>query len=182
MNIFASSKCPIQSAQALDNSRVVKMVLESAQILHTSLYFHNKSLYYTAEYTPIVIKNSKVLCSSPKTKTAYYLFGVRTYAPSHINHVIVRWARTSHGNYTWLLRHFQALCQEYTRRYGKIHKCEQYLSIFKEHANLLPTGSRTPFVNCTVYKDEPDVHVAYKKYLQDKWDNDKRTPTWDIRI
>ncbi len=35
MNIFASSPCPTQSALNLDDRRLVKMVLESAQLLST---------------------------------------------------------------------------------------------------------------------------------------------------
>ena len=37
MNIFASSYNPLESAQALDDKRVVKMVLESAQLLSTAM-------------------------------------------------------------------------------------------------------------------------------------------------
>jgi hypothetical protein len=33
MNIFAVSDCPIECAKALDNKRLVKMVLETAQLL-----------------------------------------------------------------------------------------------------------------------------------------------------
>jgi len=38
MNIFATSHCPIESAKALDDKRVIKMILESAQLLSTALY------------------------------------------------------------------------------------------------------------------------------------------------
>jgi len=37
MNIFVTSECPIECAKYLDNKRVVKMVLESAQLLSTAL-------------------------------------------------------------------------------------------------------------------------------------------------
>ena len=37
MNIFAVSADPVQCAQALDNRRLVKMVLETAQMLSTTL-------------------------------------------------------------------------------------------------------------------------------------------------
>lgn len=33
MNIFATYDCPVESAQVLDDKRVVKMILESAQLL-----------------------------------------------------------------------------------------------------------------------------------------------------
>lgn len=37
MNIFVSNNCPIKSAQFLDDKRVVKMILESAQLLSTAI-------------------------------------------------------------------------------------------------------------------------------------------------
>jgi hypothetical protein len=36
MNIFATSQCPIQCAQEMTNVHVVKMILESAQLLSTA--------------------------------------------------------------------------------------------------------------------------------------------------
>lgn len=40
MNIFASSTSPIRSARFLDDKRVVKMILESAQLLSTAAAVH----------------------------------------------------------------------------------------------------------------------------------------------
>lgn len=37
MNIFATSDCPLTSAQYLDDKRVIKMILESAQLMCTAL-------------------------------------------------------------------------------------------------------------------------------------------------
>jgi len=37
MNIFATSKCPMESASYLDDKRVVKMCLETAQLLCTAI-------------------------------------------------------------------------------------------------------------------------------------------------
>lgn len=38
MNIFVTSECPAASAQYLDDKRVIKMILESAQILSTVIH------------------------------------------------------------------------------------------------------------------------------------------------
>lgn len=40
MNIFAAFKCPIDSARYLDDKRLVKMILESVQLLSTALNEH----------------------------------------------------------------------------------------------------------------------------------------------
>jgi len=134
MNIFATDPCPIKCAQYLDDKRVVKMCLETAQILST-------------------------VCGEG-------------YRPTHKNHPVVKWAK---DNYGWTLEHFMALSNEYYLRYGKIHKCNSLLKTFID--NRIETLG-TPFVNCTTYKHIPDVHMAYKLYLNDKWDTDKREPTW----
>ena len=45
MNIFVTNDCPIISAQALDNKRVVKMVLETAQLLSTAIFINSNVAY-----------------------------------------------------------------------------------------------------------------------------------------
>lgn len=146
MNIFVTDQCPIKSAKFLDNKRVIKMILESAQMLSTALILNN---------------------------------GPQIYRITHKNHPCTIWARTTQGNYKWLIQHFKALCDEYTLRYGKIHKCEQYYDTFINHIYLLPFGDLTDFVNCTSnYKNIDDIFKAYKLHLTDKWNNDKLKPKW----
>ena len=57
MNIFVTSNCPILSAQALDNKRVVKMVLETAQVLSTAIFI-NSGITYDGIYKPTHLKHS----------------------------------------------------------------------------------------------------------------------------
>jgi hypothetical protein len=152
MNIFVTSACPKKSAAALDDKRVVKMVLESAQMLSTAINEHG---------------------------------GVAPYKSTHKNHPANVWARTTRSNYMWLYAHFKALCEEYTNRYGKVHKCESYVMDFKRLAIHIPEGTITMFANCAAnasigisYKDDTDVFQAYRKYLSARWQTDKRKPTW----
>lgn len=57
MNIFVSSFDPVESAQVLDNSRLIKMILESAQILSTVLHLNNiKSPYKPTHKNHPVVK------------------------------------------------------------------------------------------------------------------------------
>lgn len=145
MNIFASYACPKKSAQFLDDKRVIKMVLESAQLLSTAIN----------EYG-----------------------GNGPYKTTHKNHPCAIWTRQTINNYYWLYNHFIALCNEYTNRYNKVHKCFSLTSEFKIGSVIIPDGDQTPFPNCTIFKDESDIHKAYRAYLVHKWNNDKRTPTW----
>jgi hypothetical protein len=148
MNIFASNKCPTLSAQVLDDKRVVKMILESAQILCTAM--HIKGV--PADKIP--------------------------YKPTHINHPCVKCAADSRGNYIWLFKHYIALCSEYYERYHKTHKCYYFKELLETGASRISEGDFYTPCNCTTYKDIDDVYTAYKLYLSDKWKNDKRKPTW----
>lgn len=154
MNIFATSQCPTQSAKFLDDKRCIKMCLESAQLLSTALRVHGYK-------------------------------GADVYRIAHLNHPSSKWTRATRGNYQWLLAHFKALCVEYTRRTGKTHASSKLLSVFEANANLIPDGERLPFSNNARnlekgvdYTIEPDVHLAYRKYLSDRWVSDKRPPAW----
>jgi hypothetical protein len=144
MNIFVTDLDPVACAQALDDKRVIKMILESAQMLSTAINV---------------------------------LGGKGPYKTTHANHPCSVWARTSNANYYWLLNHFQALCDEYSSRYGKIHKCNDYYPEFSLGASLVPVGDLTPFANCTPHKDLETL-TAYRLTMKEKWASDKRAPTW----
>jgi len=145
MNIFASDINPKKSAINLDDKRVVKMVLESAQLLSTAIS----------------------VCGE-----------VAPYKPTHKNHPCSVWVRKTRSNYLWLLEHFKYLCQEYTARYNKTHKCEKYLTDFHYMQKWIPDGPLTTHPNCTIFKGVKNVYLAYKLCLNDKWCTDIRTPTW----
>ena len=153
MNIFATYSCPRQSARYLDNKRVIKMILESAQLLSTALRNHGLNAPYRS---------------------------------THIHHPCTKWVCKSRSNYMWLLIHFDALCAEYTKRYDKIHKSYQYTNDFRLLGHVLPDIGLTEFANCAAnsklgidYKHIPDVHLAYRLYLSDRWCLDVREPTWE---
>ena len=144
MNIFVTSNCPIKCAEYLDNKRLVKMVLETAQLLSTA------ARIYSSEDN-------------------------RIYKATHVNHPCSKWVRETKQNYLWTLRHFHALSNEYTKRYGKIHKSSLLYPYLKEHAEAMPEGEITPFANCAAnkslgicYKHIEDVHEAYRLYLDER--------------
>jgi hypothetical protein len=117
--------------------------------------------------------------SAQMLSTAINLRGGRgPYRTTHANHPCSIWTRTSTANYLWLLQHFQALCSEYTRRFGKIHACTRFMKGFEEGLWLIPDGELTPWPNCTPLKEEQDTHLAYKLTLEQKWKHDVRPPTW----
>lgn len=89
------------------------------------------------------------------------------YRVTHQNHPMSKFVRTTKGNYKWTCDHLEALLQEYTERYGKIHKCAQYLNLFRNSIHLIPDGDLTTFPQCMPdeYRDEDPVK-AYKTYYK----------------
>ena len=139
MNIFVVEDCPIKCARALPDKLVVKMPLESAQMLSTAHrllspheYCEEMSLY----------------------KKAYY------------NHPCTIWARETDENYRWLLIHWISLCEEYYHRYGKYHaswvRLWDGLKIFPMN---ITEGDLTPFAQAMPAKYKNDCAVtAYRAY------------------
>ena len=79
----------------------------------------------------------------------------------------------SSDNYFWHYQHFIALCEEYTYRYGKIHKCEKDLKDVLCHLpENIPRGDQTPFE--LAMKSNPecialgDPVKAYQAFYQTK--------------
>lgn len=70
MNIFATSSCPYQSAKYLDDKRVVKMCLESAQILSTVMHLYGED----APYKPTHQNHPCVKWAAESRVNAQWLF------------------------------------------------------------------------------------------------------------
>lgn len=159
MNIFATSPCPVESAVALDDVRVIKMILESAQMLSGAIY----------------------VCSGKVHDDIY--------KPTHLKHPCTVWATSSSENWKWLYKHTEALCAEYTFRYEREHKTKAVLQpLWNYHLRFVPEGEMSPFVNCTRstsfdqnFLDIADVHLAYRMYLSLKYSKSSRMPRWTKR-
>lgn len=109
MNIFALSKCPVESAQQMLNKHVVKMPTESCQMLHTNALFQEFVERYGYEPTLRRLKEYHEEIESSLMK------------PAMLNHPSTIWAREIEDNTKWLYEHAIALCGEYTDRYDKQH-------------------------------------------------------------
>ena len=141
MNIFVLDKCPILAAQAQCNKHVVKMTLETAQLLSTC--HHLKA-------------------TRPSRKL---------YKPTHINHPCSVWLRQSTGNYDWLFAHWCALLEEYHFRYGGVHKPRELLGQLSRAPDTLVQGPMTPFAlampdECKVGDAVESYRAYYRKYKQ----------------
>jgi hypothetical protein len=146
MNIFITSKCPIESAQALANIHVNKMICESLQLLCTA---------------------HSVLDGT-----------VKVFKPTHQNHPCSIFTRKSSGNYEWLYKHFKALCDEYTFRTGKVHKCAEHLEDVATPPLNISQGELDFDFMCMDddCKKTLDVHKNYRYYLSKKYSE------WQTRV
>ena len=95
------------------------------------------------------------------------------YKPTHKNHPCSVWIRKNSGNYNWAYRHAKALCQEYTRRTGKVHKTEEVLDKLKTLPNNIGKGEVTTFAMAMPDEFKKlgvfDQTKAYKAYLNEKF-------------
>ena len=138
MNIFILNEDPIKAAQDQCDKHVVKMIVESAQMLSTA----HRMLDGTIESRP---------SKSGKRILKYYKLSDKRedilYKAVHHNHPCTVWSRESCCNYSWHYEHFIALCDEYTYRYGKIHSTDTKLrKILKTMPNNINrAGGRTHF-------------------------------------
>ena len=109
MNIFALSRCPIESTVQMIDKHIVKMPTETCQMLHTNALFQEFSDIYG--YEP----------SLARLKEYHEESGSILMKPAMLNHPSTIWARQNIHNTLWLYQHGMALCEEYTFRYGKVH-------------------------------------------------------------
>ena len=157
MNIFYLDRDPKLAAICLYNKHVVKMILESAQMLCTA---HHVIMGDDADVP---------------------------YKTTHKNHPSTIWARQSAQNYAWLYHHMIALGEEYYVRYGKKHlsitKCEDKLA--KLPGGILETGfTQPPQCMPDEYKDECSIQAYWNYYIGEKHRvaNPKTEKIYDKRI
>ena len=142
MNIFYLDRDPVTAAKAMTNKHVVKMIVESAQLLSTA--------HRVLDGTPTV-----QLSKSGARLTRYAHDNVVLYKSTHINHPSAIWARTSTSNYMWLYKHFCALCDEYTARYGKVHATDMRLRAVLSTPPVRLTSTQHTLMPCAM----PDGYI-----------------------
>ena len=148
MNIFVTDPDPSVSAQCLPDKHIVKMPLETCQML--SIVASKK---WGHDFGTL-----------PKLDGTPYL----TDKGAFRNHPCTIWAQ---DNYGWLIQHGLALCAEYTHRYGKTHSCQHTI----EHADkIFPQNNDLPKTFTRAMPEEwkfdssIDTFSAYKTYIASK--------------
>jgi len=146
MNIFYLDKCPDKAARLQYNKHVVKMILESAQMLCAAHHVYGSK--------------------EQKENVPYKL--------AHKNHPSTIWTRTNNRNYMWLYWHMIALGDEYTKRYNKTHltitKCKDFLykpPVYLKNA-LYGDPINMPQCMPDEYKDPCSIKAYWNYYIGEK--------------
>ena len=164
MNIFILSQDPVTAAQMQCNKHVPKMVVESAQMLSTT-----HRILDGVEY--------RAPSKSGKRMVKHWKLDDPTmekwlYKAVHVKHPCTIWSGQSILNYAWHYKHFKALCDEYTYRYGKQHKTARDLLYYlSKTPKNIPIVDQTPFP--LAMKSNPecmfeDAVKAYQAFYQTK--------------
>ena len=153
MNIFYLDSNPLLAAQYQCDKHIVKMVLESAQMLCTA-HWLLESRYVNEKF----------------------------YRLTHPYHPSCKWTRETSGNYNWLYCHFLGLCDEYRFRYGKIHLTGKKLrDDLARPPDSIPLGEITLFAMAIPEQFKSDCPIeSYRAYYQSKSKQFKMT--WTKRV
>ena len=140
MNIFILDQEPTICAQMHADKHVVKMILETAQLLSAAHHHY-------------------------ETDVAEHVYRV-----THKNHPCTVWVRASKQNYAWAVQLFRALLVEFEFRRGTTHKSGELLTQLRTIPDGFPDLGLTPFAQAMPdqFKSD-DVVKAYRDYyLSDK--------------
>ena len=171
MNIFFLDKDPYVAAQYHCDKHVVKMILESAQLLSTAHRILDGSMSIEPNANGRKMKRWKLTDSRDSV----------LYTASHVNHPSAVWVRENMEHYRWLHNLMYFLIGEYKYRYdGKAHKCEALLAPlmdapynidvldWEDPPQAMPEDSKVP----------GDSVAAYRNYYMN---HKRRMANWKVR-
>ena len=123
MNIFVLDEDPIAAAKMYCDRHIPKMCVELLQQIGSAAIKHGAQ----PEQLPLAKATQKPI------RGGYH------------NHPCTIWCGMTRDNYLWAAHHGAALCEEYTKRFGKEHYCANGIEILYGLSYLIPEGDLTPF-------------------------------------
>lgn len=156
MNLFVFHKSPARSAILLDDKRLNKLILESAQMLSTAIHFHKDGIEG-------IYKSSYI--HHPVTKWVHKTRANYNWTLQYMKSLWVE--------------------KQYRFPRGS-HKSALLIPIFEECNKYIPEGELTPFQNSAKNEKlgldftYMPVHKAYREYFLARLNMDK-SPKWTNR-
>ena len=181
MNIFYVDKNPETAAKMMCDKHIIKMILESAQMLCTVKRVLDGTPYDDKTKNGRKIKRWRL--ENPNEEAIIYKAG-------WLRHPSTQWVMKSAYNYRWLYNHMMALNEEYKKRYNKnvdhvsVSKLKELLKEPPKNANINAIGTdATPAMpdECIVPGDSV---ASYRKYYIMKknrfatWKSPAEIPQW----
>ena len=180
MNIFVLDNDPRVAAQMMCDRHVVKMVIESAQMLSTAHRMLDGHL---------ILEPSK---SGKRNVKRWVLddqdLDNNLYKAVHMNHPCSIWTRECSANYLWHYQHFVALCDEYQYRYCRTHLTDRKLrtDLSRLPVNIPYSKTTTPmrmamFEDCKVSDDPVECYRNYYQTKQSRFSmhwTGRKVPHW----
>lgn len=156
MNVFYLDTNPKLAAQYHCDKHTVKMIIEYAQLMSTAHRVLDGYLYTDKTQNGRNIKRWRLHDERER----------HLYKASHVNHPSGIWCRASNENYFWLFELFVELCEQYTIRYGKVHKTQELMKyLIDPPKNIAHTGFTEPPPAMPEYCKIPKDSVAsYRNY------------------
>lgn len=155
MNIFFTDPSPIKCAKYLDDKRVIKMILESCQMLATAVRENGGTAPYKSTHI-----------NHPSTKWATESYENWKWLWNHMVALAMEYKRRKGKVHKSFLIFIKS-------------------DIKSQAKNLIPSKGLTSKPNCAANdskgincKHIVDIYTAYQVYLNMRWDTDKRDPVW----
>lgn len=156
MNIFAVSPYPSECAKALDDKRLVKMVLETAQILTTAAILNGAT---NLTYKPTHKNHPCVKWAAKNKMTGIWLF-------LHFQYLLAEYKFRFGKDHA---------CSKLT---DELSNTGEFFNGWDHEPFPNCTTNKAKGIS---FKHIEDVHEAYRLYLNARWKTDKIKPKWTNR-
>ena len=171
MNIFVLHWKQRKAARWHVDKHVVKMLLETCQLLYTAHWFLAFPQLRECKSAVALSRAQKQLEIPEQIRSAPLCDTTKEpgYRPCHVWHPCAKWTRVCSGNYLWLAKLGIELAQEFRFRFKKEHSCEKH--IYWLYENLPPQIKIFPRRGFATamgdeYKVSNDPIVNYRNYYK----------------
>ena len=149
MNIFYVDKDPVKAAEMMCDKHIIKMILESAQMLCTAKRVLDGTEYFDKTKNGRKIKRWRL--DNPNEEAIIYKAG-------WLGHPSTQWVLKSAYNYIWLYQHMMALNEQYKLRWQKD----------KDHTSIVKLGQllKTPPKNAKINVKGTDATPAMPEHCK----------------
>ena len=164
---------------SLCDKHIPKMIVESAQLLSTAHRMLDGTQYEGKTVSGRKVKRWKL--NDP-------INDEEIYEATFVNHPCTIWTRSCSGNYLWLARHADAMCEEFKCRFKHSHKTHPLIQFFLNNIpkNILISSLETfALAMPDEFKNFNDPVESYRSYYIHakakfaKWEKvPNRMPNW----